>query len=364
MTQAAMNEPVPVAPSPWLRILRNPLTRIVLFMAMAGLIGLAMRRLLPYPSLAPDKALAVTGVELWLRALRSLVPVALSYWLLVRFVEGRPVSELAPRKLARHVSFGWLVGMSLLLLAAIAMAAVGAYRIQGVNGGAYLLGPLVVLGLLPGITEEIIARGILFRVVEDGLGTWIALVFSALMFGAGHLANPNATVWSSAAIAIEAGLLLGMAYVWTRSLWFCMGLHAAWNFTQGPLLGIPVSGFDVDSLLVSSTQGPTLLSGGEFGAEASILTVIICVTVAGYFTRRAIDEGQLRVPYWRPARVYLVIALLTVVATALAHYFGGGKPQITVLPLVLGLARGLAAPPAPPRAASPVASPTAVRDPA
>ena len=155
----------------------------------------------------------------------------------------------------------------------------GAYRIQGVNPDAYLLGPLVVLGLLPGITEEIIARGILFRVVEEGLGTWVALVISALLFGFGHMANPNATVWSSVAIAIEAGLLLGMAYAWTRSLWFCMGLHAAWNFTQGPLLGIPVSGFEVKGLLVSTTQGPALLSGGEFGAEASILTVIVCVSL-------------------------------------------------------------------------------------
>ncbi len=138
--------------------------------------------------------------------------------------------------------------------------------------------------------------------VEDGLGTWVALAISAALFGLGHLANPNATVWSSIAIAIEAGLLLGMAYAWTRSLWFCMGVHAAWNFTQGPLLGIPVSGFELKGLLVSTTQGPTLLSGGEFGAEASILTVIVCVSVAGYFTRKAIDEGRIRPPVWRRDR--------------------------------------------------------------
>ena len=294
-----MNQPVTVKPALWLRILRNPLTRIVLFIAMVFVIGKAMHWLLPYKALKPDAAMAVTGAELWLRALRSVVPMALAYWVLVRLVEGRRVSELAPRKLLTHSAAGWLVGMAVLLLAAGAMAVFGAYRIQGFNGGAYLLGPLVVLGLLPGITEEIVARGILFRVVEDGLGTWIALVFSALLFGAGHLANPNATLWSSAAIAIEAGLLLGMAYAWTRSLWFCMGLHAAWNFTQGPLLGIPVSGFDVDSLLTSTTQGPVLLSGGEFGAEASILTVIICVTIAGYFTRRAIDAGKIVPPFWR-----------------------------------------------------------------
>ena len=78
-----------------------------------------------------------------------------------------------------------------------------------------------------------------------------------------------------------------------------LALHAAWNFTQGPLLGIPVSGIEITGLLRSSTSGPVLLSGGEFGAEASILAVIICTTLAGYFTRKAIDAGQIKPPFWR-----------------------------------------------------------------
>ena len=201
-----------------------------------------MRYLIPLPRLTPEQSLGVTGAELWLRALRSLVPTVLAYWLLVRFVERRPVTELAPKKALTHSAIGWLVGMGILLLAACAMARSASSAWMAYNPDAYLVGPLVVLGLLPGITEEIIARGVLFRVVEEGVGSWAALVVSAALFGFGHAANPNATLWSSIAIAVEAGLLLGMAYAWTRSLWFCMGLHAAWNFTQGPLLGIPVSG--------------------------------------------------------------------------------------------------------------------------
>lgn len=283
----------------WLRVLRNPLSRIVLFLLMVFLLVRAMHWLLPFKDLKPEQLIAVAGAELWLRALRSLIPVVLAYWVLVRWVEGRPVTELAPRNLLTHGAAGWLLGMGIMLLATAAMAAVGAYRIQGFDGTANLVGPLVVMSILPGITEEIVARGILFRVVEDGLGTWIALAIAALLFGLGHLANPNATVWSSLAIAIEAGLMLGMAYAWTRSLWFCMGLHAAWNFTQGPLLGIPVSGYGLTGLFTSSTQGPVLLSGGEFGAEASILTVIVCVLLAGLFTRKAIDTGKIRAPFWR-----------------------------------------------------------------
>jgi len=304
------DDTLPQPASWWLRVWRNQslrtilfmLLRIVLFVGMAFLLGKAMRWLIPLEPLRPGAAMAVTGSELWIRALRSLVPTMMAYWLLVRLVERRKVTELAPRKLLTHSAVGWLVGTATLVLAAAAMAVAGAYRVQGVNPDAYLVGPLVVLGILPGITEEIIARGILFRVVEDGLGTWVALVISAALFGFGHMANPNATVWSSVAIAIEAGLLLGMAYAWTRSLWFCMGLHAAWNFTQGPLLGIPVSGFELKGLLVSTTQGPALLSGGEFGAEASILTVIVCVSLAAFFTRKAIAEGKIKPPAWRRGR--------------------------------------------------------------
>jgi uncharacterized protein len=301
MNQTAEFQPL------WRRLWNRPgvrgmslmLFRLMVFIALTVGLSYAMRYLLPLPRLTPAQSLAVTGWELWLRAIRSLVPTVLAYWLLVRFVERRKVTELAPQKFLTHSAVGWIVGMGIMLVATGAMAAAGAYRIDGVNEDATLLGPLVVLGLLPGITEEIVARGILFRVVEEGVGSWAALVFSALLFGFGHAANPNATIWSSVAIAIEAGLLLGMAYAWTRSLWFCMGLHAAWNFTQGPLLGISVSGIEVKGLLASHTSGPTLISGGEFGAEASILTLVVCVSLGLFFARKAIAEGKILKPSWR-----------------------------------------------------------------
>ena len=303
MNQAAESRHEPL----WRRLWNRPgvrgmslmLLRLMVFIALVAGLSYAMRTLMPLPRLSPAQSLSVSGWELWLRAIRSLVPTVLAYWLLVRFVERRKVTELAANKFLTHSAVGWLVGMGIMLIAAGAMAAAGAYRIDAVNQDAYLLGPLVVLGLLPGITEEIVARGILFRVVEEGMGSWVALLFSALLFGFMHAANPNATIWSSVAIAIEAGLLLGMAYAWTRSLWFCMGLHAAWNFTQGPLLGIPVSGFDVKGLFSSRTQGPEIISGGEFGAEASILTVAVCVSLGLFFARKAIAEGKILKPSWR-----------------------------------------------------------------
>lgn len=303
-----MNDVAQFSPDPlWRRLWMRPgvrgmllmFFRLLVFIVLAAGLTYLVRTLIPLPPITPEKSLSTSGAELWLRAFRALLPTTLAYWLLVRFVERRKVDELAPKKFLTHSAGGWLVGTGIMVVAAGVMALAGAYRIDGVNHDAYLLGPLMVLGILPGVTEEIVARGILFRVVEEGIGSWAALVFSALLFGFGHAANPGATVWSSVAIAIEAGLLLGMAYAWTRSLWFCMGLHAAWNFTQGPLLGIRVSGFNVEGLLNSHTQGNVLISGGEFGAEASILTVIICASTGLYFARKAIAKGNILKPSWR-----------------------------------------------------------------
>ena len=90
--------------------------------------------------------------------------------------------------------------------------------------------------------EELLFRGILFRWLEEFGGSWLALLLTSALFGAAHLGNPNATAFSAFCIAVEAGVLLGAAYMLTRSLWLPMGLHAAWNFTQGEIFDVPVSG--------------------------------------------------------------------------------------------------------------------------
>jgi membrane protease YdiL (CAAX protease family) len=274
------------------------LLRIVAFTAFAFAISWAMRKAMPMPRMMPDKALELTGAELLKNGLRATVPALLGYWLLARLVERRKLSDMVLARFPKQVLAGWLLGTGILVASALAMVAVGAMSLQPATETANLIGPFVVMGLGAGIMEEIVFRGIFFRLVEEGLGTWAALALSAALFGAVHLSNPNATAWSSIAIAIEAGLLLGMAYAWSRSLWFVMALHASWNFTQGSLLGIPVSGFDVKGLMVAKTHGSAWLSGGEFGAEGSVLTVAICTSLALWFALKAIRDGKIVRPAW------------------------------------------------------------------
>jgi uncharacterized protein len=252
----------------------SPLARLVIFTLLFIAFSFALGSLMHVLGWGGKQASALGHglVQLLMRAL----PALLAYLLLVKLVERRPVTELAPRRLLPDGAKGVLVGLLLFSAVVGLLYLLGSYHVTGGNPDAKWLPALLMVGLGAGIGEEIITRGALFRIVEEGLGTWVALIVSALFFGAAHIANPGATVWSSAAIAIEAGLLFGMLYHVTRSLPLCMGLHAAWNFAQGTIYGIPVSGSPADGWLVSTRTGPDWLSGGVFGAEASVIALGLC----------------------------------------------------------------------------------------
>jgi membrane protease YdiL (CAAX protease family) len=153
-----------------------------------------------------------------------------------------------------------------------------ALRPPGETQWAYWL----AIAIISGFMEETLMRGLLFRAVEKVSGSWAALAVSAAFFGGAHIFNPNASWLAAVAIAFEAGILLGAAYMLTRRLWLAVGMHAAWNFTQGWVFSVPVSGTGGQPIgLISTTRiGPDWLTGGSFGLEASVMAMIVA-TVAG-----------------------------------------------------------------------------------
>lgn len=275
MQNASVAYTTPPNAAPWARwLLFSPAARLVifalLFLAISEVLGDLIRASgLVWKGSSATTLAAVQGVM-------TALPTVLAYLLLVRGVEQRPVTELAPRRLLPEGALGIVAGLLLFSTVIGVMYLVGSYHVVATNAQAAWLPALLMVGLGAGIGEEIIVRGVLFRIVEEGLGTWVALIVSAMFFGAAHIQNPAATAWSSAAIAIEAGLLFGMLYHVTRSLPICMGVHAAWNFAQGTIYGVPVSGLKADGWLVSTRSGPDWLSGGAFGAEASVIALIVC----------------------------------------------------------------------------------------
>lgn len=142
--------------------------------------------------------------------------------------------------------------------------------------------------------EEVIFRGIIFRMIDDRFGLWWALGISALIFGFAHIINPSASIWSSVAIAIEAGVLLGAAYKYTNSLWFPIGIHWAWNFTQGNVFGFAVSGGDIEeSILTATLSGPDIITGGSFGLEASIISLILGTILSAFYLWKILKSQHL-----------------------------------------------------------------------
>jgi CAAX protease family protein len=198
-------------------------------------------------------------------------------------VERRRPSELgfARRGALADLGLGLLLGAVLLTVIAGTMALAGWYRVVGFlwdqpNGSAAYV---AIVGLayyaLVAVSEETLFRGIGFRIVEEGLGTWAALAVSAVLFGLAHLGNSNATLWSALALALESGILFAAGYVLTRALWLPIGLHLAWNYFLGIVYGMPVSGSSQSSLLQSVVAGPDLWTGGAFGPEAGLIAVIL-----------------------------------------------------------------------------------------
>jgi membrane protease YdiL (CAAX protease family) len=157
-------------------------------------------------------------------------------------------------------------------------------------GWGSFLGFLAAIGTNVGaaVTEEIVFRAVLFRILAQRWGTGVALTVSALLFGLLHLVNPGASVWGAIAIAIEAGLMLGAAYALTRSLWFPIGLHFGWNMAEGGIFGTTVSGStNHGGLLHTVLDGPNILTGGDFGPEASVFAILACGIPALLFLRAA-----------------------------------------------------------------------------
>jgi hypothetical protein len=185
------------------------------------------------------------------------------------------------------------------MCAAVAVAAIaGVYRIVGPGDTSTLVLELVGTAIIPGFMEELFFRGILFRWIEEFAGSWAALLLTSALFGAAHLMNPNATWFSSFAIAVEAGILLGGAYMLTGSLWAPMGLHAAWNFTQGEIFDVPVSGLDEHGLVQAQLSGPPLLSGGSFGLEASLFALVPATAIGIWLVWLAVRRGKVVPPMW------------------------------------------------------------------
>ncbi|MEU3981007.1 CPBP family intramembrane glutamic endopeptidase [Streptomyces sp. NPDC026672] len=217
----------------------------------------------------------------------------LVYRAVMRYVARRDTPEIARTGARREALLGVGLGSAFVLGSTLVLTVFGGYSFSsGGHGFFAVVRSAVTVSAAAAIGEELMFRGLALQALEQQYGSRAALAITALFFGGAHLFNPGATVWSSLAIALEAGLLLGAAFLWRRSIWFVAGFHFAWNALE-QLLGIPVSGHTAPGLLTARLHGPDLLTGGRFGLEASLVPVVVCVLLAVPMLARARRAGRL-----------------------------------------------------------------------
>jgi membrane protease YdiL (CAAX protease family) len=277
-------------------------------------ISLALARALP--------ELAPLSDRLTLFGLR-LVAVLLSTWLVVRFIDHRPWSEIGlqfDRSWWIDLLFGLFLGALLMSFVFVVEYYAGWVQVRDIfvvdlNATPFvvaLIGPLVV-SLVISIIEELLARGYQLRNLAEGLNLphvrpAVAVVaswaISSSLFGLLHVFNPNAT-WLSTLYLMLTGVFFGLGYVLTGRLGLPMGLHFAWNFFQGNVYGFPVSGNIFGGATVFKIQqgGPPLWTGGAFGPEAGLLG-IAAILLGCLLTLLWVKARYQKVAFYLPLACY------------------------------------------------------------
>jgi uncharacterized protein len=269
---------------------RLALVRLVLFFVVlvAAYVGtqLALQQI---SKVTPPPAAIVVAIMATVALSAALLGI---YVVLVRRVEHREARELAASTAVPLVVVGAVLGFALFCIVYAVLWAMGVAQWRGVARLGSVIAPLLG-AVIAAVGEELAIRGGVFRILEDSLGTALALILSAGLFGLLHASNHGATTISTLAIALEAGVLLGAAYAVSRNLWLPIGLHFGWNFTEGGVFGAIVSGGNTGTRIVSMPlSGPDLLTGGAFGPEASVIAVLVCLAAASILIALTIRRGR------------------------------------------------------------------------
>lgn len=213
------------------------------------------------------------------------------YCVFYKLLEKRKIYELSLNKIGKDLSIGISTGFGLISLCVGILYLLGYFEIYSFNEFSGILLPLTLL-LSAALFEEIIFRGIIYRILEERFGTNIALS-QALFFGILHYGNVNATI-TSVWFVIVLGVVLSLLYTYTQRLWLPFFFHFSWNFAQ-IVYGTPLSGdTNFNALISSKFNGPSLFIGSEFGIEDSLFSILFMTLLAFFLYWICKKNGNLK----------------------------------------------------------------------
>jgi membrane protease YdiL (CAAX protease family) len=158
-----------------------------------------------------------TGEEAWWPPFIMVPAMLFAYVGYVRLVERRPVDELGLRGALPEFGVGYLLGAALFTSVIATLGLLGVFDIVSRHPASVMIAPFLWM-IMHAVFEELLFRGVIFRLTERSLGSVAALLISAALFGAAHIFNPGANLFSALALAVEAGFLLGVTFMLTRRL--------------------------------------------------------------------------------------------------------------------------------------------------
>ncbi len=222
-----------------------------------------------------------------------------AYRLYAAWIEKRRAVELSSRGAVVETARGLLLAAGMVGLTVAVLAAFGCYTVAEVNSNQRLMVDYFVKFTMGAFLEELLFRLIVFRLTEEWLGSWWALATQVVLFGVAHIANDNATVLTGLCVAVVGGLVYTAAFMYTHRIWFALGIHAGWNYFQSGIFGMPNSGSAYEGVLLPKVTGPRWLTGGDFGIEASVLGVGLCLIVGIVYVIKSKQSGNIDPPRWK-----------------------------------------------------------------
>ncbi|MFI3060901.1 lysostaphin resistance A-like protein [Streptococcus suis] len=255
-----------------LNFILSPITALVL-MAVAETVGYFA--FMPLFFIFIDNAFVTLSLELLAFAFISL---AIILW--ARFVEKSPWLGLGIRKKGALKDFllGWGIGAAMLTTCVLLMWGFGAIQVTSFQFSANLVGEFLILVLawsIQGTTEELLTRGWMFSSLSAKHNIPVGILISSLFFTFLHLGNDAISLIPLLDLTLFA-ILACLVMLKTGNLWVIGGLHAAWNCFQGNVFAFPVSGTQAGQAFIAvETSGPDWLSGGAFGVEGSVISLLI-----------------------------------------------------------------------------------------
>ena len=221
------------------------------------------------------KTLQETPKQLFIIMFFSLIGHILIVYFFRKYVDKQTIVSLGFGKgfIIKDLLLGILFGFCIMLLGFVYLIMNNQIIFKG-----FLLKPIdflfsVGVFICVAVLEELFLRGYVLNNLLTSFNKYTALIISSVIFSLMHAPNPNISLIGLIGLFV-AGIFFGLSYIYTKSLWFPIGLHFSWNFFQGTIIGFNVSGKSTYSLIITKMNTRNIWNGGDFGFEASLLSIL------------------------------------------------------------------------------------------